>query len=691
MKTLPKSCFTASMLVAVTAITACGGRFTGDDDIDDLSTGLRRAQTCDELVGMLQADAVVKLDKTIADWSYGGRNGGGPPVTGGVDLGTDDSASEPGAANDGQDGGSNGAESGGNEHSDTNTQVRGVDEADIVKTDGTTLWVLHGGELRTLAAYPPQSLALSNSVAIEGAPIEMFVANGFAVVFSQAQVDVDLPGFDGGGHGTSEPDIGAPDEPGGYPGYYGGNSIKITTIELGQQDDAGNYVEAPRVVKELYSLGSYVSSRRHGNVVRVVVNEWVQAPYFNPPGELYGEAANSAKVRAWRTDMVSAVQGLRLDQWLAPRFEKIDGSLTEVSADCALYYAPEEGSAGYGLTSVITVPLDGEGAVTGPSVLGASHVVYANAESLLVAHAEWSQGFWEPSHDSTVLHEFRLSDTPDTIYVGSGRVPGTINNQFSLDERDGIVRVSTTVSDWERGGTNNHVYTLRQDGIGLGIVGDTGGMAEGERIFSTRFLGDLAYIVTFRQTDPLFAIDLSNPESPTILGELKIPGFSTYMHPLEDDHLLTIGRNRGDDGFSDDALALQIFDVSDPASPELTAKHIMETEGYSAAESEHKAFNYYAPKGLLAIPFESWSHPKYTSTLEVFRVTTLSGIKALGSIDHSPYFEGYDPGNGDYYGNGTLMRRGVFIEDYLYSVSMGAVLVHDIFDLTEPVASLPMQ
>ena len=117
----------------------------------------------------------------------------------------------------------------------------------------------------------------------------------------------------------------------------------------------------------------------------------------------------------------------------------------------------------------------------------------------------------------------------------------------------------------------------------------------------------------------------------------------------------------------------------------------MKTAGYSAAESQHKAFNYYAEKGLLAIPFEGWSNPKYTSTLEVFRATPTAGVKQLGSIDHSPYFEGYNPGNDDYYGGGTLMRRGVFIEEYLYSISAGAILIHDVFDLTDPVGELPLR
>jgi uncharacterized secreted protein with C-terminal beta-propeller domain len=228
----------------------------------------------------------------------------------------------------------------------------------------------------------------------------------------------------------------------------------------------------------------------------------------------------------------------------------------------------------------------------------------------------------------------------------------------------------------------------------LDVVGQTPGLAEGERIFSARFLGDIGYIVTFRQVDPLFAIDLSDPENPKVLGELKIPGFSDYMHPLGDDHLLTIGRDIDENTQVDRGTALQIFDVSDPANPIASHKTVL-GEGYSEANHNHKAFNFYATEapdaGLLAFPFVSYQGD-FSSTLELWEVSAENGFNRRGAVDHSDlvindcgtpypvedfyYYCGYQP----------QITRGVFIDEYIYSISYGGVRVHTVDDLT-PVAT----
>jgi uncharacterized secreted protein with C-terminal beta-propeller domain len=172
-------------------------------------------------------------------------------------------------------------------------------------------------------------------------------------------------------------------------------------------------------------------------------------------------------------------------------------------------------------------------------------------------------------------------------------------------------------------------------------VGELRGLAPGETIYSTRFLGDRGYMVTFRQVDPLFVFDLADPAEPTLLGELKIPGFSEYMHPLEDDlHLLTIGFDGTDDG-QITGLALQIFDVTDPTDPKLSHKQVISEQwsGWSEALYNHKAFTLY--RDVLAIPFEGYDDVNgvYGSALRLFRVSSSEGITELGSIDHSPYIE----------------------------------------------------
>jgi hypothetical protein len=200
----------------------------------------------------------------------------------------------------------------------------------------------------------------------------------------------------------------------------------------------------------------------------------------------------------------------------------------------------------------------------------------------------------------------------------------------------------------------------------------------------------MAYVVTFRQTDPLFAIDLSDPSQPTLLGELHIPGFSNYMHPLGDNHLLTIGRDATDQGRVL-GLMLQIFDVSDPTRPALAHKYVYTTEGYSEANANHKAFMFDEARSVLAFPFVGYS-PNFTSSLELFRIDLASGFTKLGSVDHTALFSSrgcYDPSLGYFTCSyAPEVRRGLMIEDYVYSISHGGVRVHPLSNLGTPAAEV---
>ena len=239
---------------------------------------------------------------------------------------------------------------------------------------------------------------------------------------------------------------------------------------------------------------------------------------------------------------------------------------------------------------------------------------------------------------------------------------------------------------------------MRLDDGELALLGTTPAMAEGERIFSARFIGDLGYVVTFRQVDPLFAIDLGDPAAPKVLGELKIPGFSDYMHPLGDDHLLTIGRDIDEETLVDRGTALQIFDVSDPTDPKQKFKALV-GQGFSEANHNHKAFNFYREHGILAFPFVSYEGA-LSSTLELWNVSIDAGLSRRGSVDHSalvledcggsiPPIDGPLVADAFHQHCGYLPQvlRGVFIDDYVYSISHGGVLVHDVGDLATPVAT----
>ncbi|WP_437733972.1 beta-propeller domain-containing protein [Sorangium sp. So ce1335] len=759
------------------------------------SAALQRAQSCEDLETLLKRDALSKMnaqiDAMIASYSvYGEIRGGGGVigVPGSVDTptqGADPSAPSPappggegaGAADDG-----NGAPT----HSETNTQVAGVDEADIVKTDGNNLYVLHGQSFYTLAAWPASSLAVGSSLAIEGQPREMFVADDKVVVYSDVNgasiyeragveprpvyydymlvdsmvgggVARPVPGGGGvpdeapeapasgggdtpmapsGGDRPAPPDGGAddpeapasdgepsdPDAPAsdGEPSDPGAPEDNPPPVgEPVPGDPAGPWVYAPltkltvlslaggapSVVKELYFEGSYTSARRAGENVRTVLNGGAHGPalaYWPESLVEYPETAEAwaAAFEELRAENTAIIEAAPLSTWLPYRFEKEGETVTELGASCADFYVPGAGTTSYGLTQIEAIDLgDLDEAPASTSIIGATDTVYSSHDALYVA----ARGWQEPASpgapgeafvisDVTHLHKFDLTADPSQPrYVASGSVPGHILNQFSLDEHNGKLRVATTamVQAEPRWTTSNSVFVLEAQGAELARVGAVTDLAPGEQIRSARFFGDRGYVVTFLQVDPLFVLDLSDPAAPSVSGELKIPGFSEYLHPLGDGHLLAIGRDADEDGRVT-GLALQIFDVTNPSAPAQLHKETIEGPfASSQAEYNHKAFTYYGEHSVLAFPLVSYDAETgaVASTLELFNVDVEDGFTRLGAVDHSGFFT---PTPGCYYYGSADVWRGVFIEDHVYSISNGGVLVNALDDLATPVASVAL-
>jgi uncharacterized secreted protein with C-terminal beta-propeller domain len=671
-------------------------------EVSHYEAALRQAATCDEVLEAIQEDAMAKVDlelKSFIDQEYYSQWGGPVAFGGGVAEG--DAGRDVGAPTSAE--GDNGAQAPSG-FSDTNRQVADVDEADIVKVadEGRKLYVIRGTGFHEFDSWPASQTSKVADLEIEGGAIEMFVEGDRAVVFSNAyQVEALDDGDLCQGYG------GAPELVADYEGaYYCGRSfVKITVIDLSG--------DTPQAVREIYVDGWYTSSRRHDSIVRAVVQSSMQRPGSVPNlyeivynGDVY-PASRDAEIllaRFWAMIAKEAIRATTLDEWVPVWGERIDGEIQQQPAQCADFYSPAPGLTNYGLTQIVGIDMGNDSPTQITSILGQATQVYANGEALILAQPDWTWFERGTNSDRTALHRFAVSfEAQRTPYQGSGFVQGIVNDQFSIDEKDGIIRIATTRTRWpDRTGdiaapqvwipptTDNLVSTLRLNGNALELVGSTPPLAEGERIFSARFLGDLGYIVTFRQVDPLFAIDLSNPENPKVLGELKIPGFSDYMHPLGDDHLLTIGRDIDEATQRDNGTALQIFDVSDPVNPRLAHKALV-GEGYSEANHNHKAFNFYADKGLLAFPFVSYEG-NFSSTLELWDVSADAGFNRRGAVDHSDlvlddcggvpyaveefyYYCGYQP----------QITRGVFIDEFIYSISHGGVRVHDVSDLTVPV------
>ena len=318
---------------------------------------------------------------------------------------------------------------------------------------------------------------------------------------------------------------------------------------------------------------------------------------------------------------------------------------------------------------------------------------------------------------------FDISDSGTTEYIASGRVDGTIQNQFSLSEYQGVLRVASTEGQWGRWWLDNpepmtsNVVTLQPiaDATGhttLEQIGIVEGIAPNETIWSARFVEDRAYIVTFENMDPLWTIDLSDPTNPTIMGELKIPGVSTYIHPISDNTLLTIGMGPADletgEGLDWSNVRLSLFDVSDFTNPlETTTLTISPVEdennpcwSWSSSEAtyEHKAFQYWAPKSMLAVPMNTYTSGYYdyeasayvecnrewVSKLMITNVTETS-LTAYGEVDHSEFYD-----SEQYWWNSYNIRRSIFMGDYIYAISANGITATNLTTM-ENSASIPLE
>jgi hypothetical protein len=207
----------------------------------------------------------------------------------------------------------------------------------------------------------------------------------------------------------------------------------------------------------------------------------------------------------------------------------------------------------------------------------------------------------EPGPPPTLIHQFRLDSDTGATYVASGEVEGRLLNQFAMSEHGGDLRVATTTDDWGRFGEQSEstVYVLRPDGTDLEQISSVTGLGKGEQIHSVRFIGDVGYVVTFRQIDPLYVLDLSDPENPVLDGELKIPGYSAYLHPVGEGLLLGVGQDATDEGRTT-GTQLSLFDVSDPTDPQRIST--LTIGGQSEVEWDHKAFLFWEPDGTIVLP-----------------------------------------------------------------------------------------
>lgn len=527
------------------------------------------------------------------------------------------------------------------DYSVTNIQVAGVDEADIAKTDGEYIYVVSGNRTIIVKAYPAEDARIVSEIEVEGTVIAIFVNADRLVVFEGAMpyYNVDVRMM------LPEGGIGMP-----YISYTPTTSVRVYDI---------SDREAPVLQREFSAEGDYVSARMIGDYVYVVTNK----PVYEQDGE---------------PDL----------PWI-----QIDGEEKEIPAE-DIYYS-DVYDYFYMYTSIIAINTqndDQEPAIE-TILLGASSNLYVSQGNIYLTFPIWGRSMWE--FEKTAIHRIQIEDGQIT-YAASGEVPGMVLNQFSMDEYEGHIRVATTT----HGETSlNNVYTLDME---LNIVGRLENLAEGEIIYSARFMGERGYVVTFRTVDPLFVIDLSDPSNPTVLGELKITGYSGYLHPYDENHLIGIGREAEEAEDGDFAwfrgVKISLFDVRDFNNPQLVDDYEIGDRGTeSPVLWDHKAFLFDRSRNLMVIPVSvaeiyeadypdgipSWAYgrPVWQGAY-VFHVSPDAGIVLQGRITHvddaadlkDDYY---------YYSQWSLfaVKRSLYIGEVLYTISDAMIRMNSLEDL----------
>jgi len=561
----------------------------------------------------------------------------------------------------GNDGAAPTTEASGGDFSGTNVQVEGVDEPDIVKTDGERIVALAAGDLVVVDVTGEEPTEIGR-LAIDDLSVQSMFLSGDTVlllgsVWNQQPVPFprDLAGF------------------GPVPASL---TVQIVEIDISAE---------PEEMRTIKIDGAFVSGRLVGDSVRLVVTS-------SPVGFEWSYPTGSG-LRAEREAIETnqeIVRNSTADNWI-PYFitTDADGDVVDEGTlfDCKRASHPSEFS-GLDMLSVVTVDLvDGLEVVDATGVLATGDTVYSSPQNLYVATQNWQTWTWlrngeeadAPDGPTTEVHMFDISDPETTSYVASGSVEGFLLNQFSMDEHQGMLRVATTTSPngWGGPDSDSRVTVLRPIADGLFRVGMVDGLGETEQIYSVRFMGDVAYVVTFRQTDPLYTVDLSDPRDPEVMGELKIPGYSAYLHPLGNGLLMGVGQDATDDGRIQ-GTQVSVFDVTDPSDPTRVDTFTLSKGTSSEVEYNHHAFLYW--DGLAVIPVQQYWFDEGKDEMSMgaigLRIEDSGEISDMGDIIH--------PGGGDENWDGRAqILRSVAIGGSLFTVSAKGIMKSDLGTLDE--------
>jgi len=598
------------------------------------------------------------------------------------------------------------------DYSRTNIQVEGVDEGDIVKTDGEYIYTISENSVVIMKAYPADSAEVSSRITFDSPPQGFYITGDRLIVY----------GYDNRVY-AAEQKVGAGIAV--MPGPIIRPGSAFAFVRIFDISDRRN----PKEARNFSFEGNYTNSRMIGDYLYFVTTSYNniygisddESPLpllleRGTPISMEDENAPNAyyfdfPYQSYQFTAVSAINVMDNSVSITREVYLLDSAQTMYVSPQNLYLTYTKYLNEYDVRmdiarELVAPRLNDRDKEKIQKIEAADSAVLSKEEKLQKIDAiiqryiarlpeteqnalnhEITRVVKETYQniarelEKTVIHKIGLNGS-ELKYQTFGEVPGAVLNQFSMDENGGYFRIATTKNrSWsifldenslERDSYSN-LYILDS---GLKTVGSIEGLARGERIYSARFMQGRAYLVTFKQTDPLFVIDVSEPTAPRVLGELKIPGFSQYLHPYDDTTLIGFGRDteaRPDGGVVQKGLKLSLFDVSDVSAPREIDSYLWQSSRtYSIALNDHHAFLFSRDKNLLVIPFEDYetiARPEFSRGALVFSLTK-DGFSFKANISHGS----------DY--NSAIVRA-LYIGDNLYALSGAYATIHALVDIRE--------
>jgi len=679
--------------------------------------------------GLVKVGSCAELKTRFMEQSlynnYGGMGlGGGGGDLGGFAEAMPTPAMAPVSADSAKSAITTGGGGGATDYSTTNIQVQGVDEADVVKNDGRYIYLIRGNSLRIVDAYPADNLKELVSFVLGEEnesfyPIEMYAdGDTLTVIGNISRYYADPIVTDSVSKVSAEM----------MPPYFGYNRTKVFVVNIADR-------AKPKVSRAVEYDGSYNSSRKVGDTLYMVMNQYIYYPYYGMPTPMPYEAVTTTTVAP--TEAVDAIVPKMLDTAV--------GKEKAVAPCSDIYILPKARDFNYLIASAVPLK-DLAKEVKNSVIIGDSGNIYSSKTGLYVAATDWGGGFYRQYSDyGTTIYRFALADA-NISYKNAGKVPGTVLNQFAMDENNGFFRIATTKDEWTPGSAmSTGVYVLNS---AMNTVGKVENIAPGEKMYSARFMGDTAYLVTFKRVDPFFVLDMSDAKKPVIKGQLKIPGYSTYLQPYDENHVLGFGNDVDASKVTDDSdwlpwdatlgMKISMFDVTDINKPTELFKEVIGDRGTSSEVLyNHKALLFDLEKGLMAFPVTVYEIPKTDScsaekystcpstcqkicvpsscTSEngirictadcdgadsckswdvsygkpvfdgayVYNVSLTKGFELKGKVSHYSATEADNLTTNGYTDYNKTIQRALYIGEYLYTISPSAIKASLLSDLSD--------